>query len=515
MYWLREYQTRAVEAIESAISDGVRAPVIQMATGGGKTVTLGEVARRRLAKGRILALAHREEIIEQLARTFGQHCGVPVGIEQAGQRSGSEPIVVASVGTVGRMRDGRSPRMQHLRPADFGTVMIDEAHHSVETNSTYRVPLQHLGYLNERRKRTGGGPVIVGCSATLRRSDGLSLKGVFDQVVANIDISWLVNNNHLCQFYGEQIPTELVLDDVPVVAGDFADRALEETVNTARRNDLAISYYDQHHRYRQFIAFTAGVRHSHEVAAGFRAAGIEAVAVDGSTPKRERARIVRMYREGRIRGLVNCGVFTEGTDLPMAACIILMRPTKSSLLFTQMAGRGLRHWSAAKQNSDESNPRWDGLPGLWNRKLDCVLIDMVDISLLHTLMHVPSLMGRNPIDNTQQASSRNAIDLSGIDTTFRRIPIARFERHDPLEIKPPGLSMPGQWLETDTGWHYEDDNYYISIAPDFMVSVVDRDLHINGGSNRDLLSAFQMVDRIVGGQDGGICRCSGLRESVG
>jgi ATP-dependent helicase IRC3 len=68
-------------------------------------------------------------------------------------------------------------------------------------------------------------------------------------------------------------------------------------------------------------------------------------------------------------------VYTEGTDIPITDCIIMARPTKSSVLFQQMLGRGLR---------------------LFPGKADCLILDMVDNCGRNTVVTVPSLLGLDP-----------------------------------------------------------------------------------------------------------------------
>jgi ATP-dependent helicase IRC3 len=100
------------------------------------------------------------------------------------------------------------------------------------------------------------------------------------------------------------------------------------------------------------------------MAATFRAAGIAAEALDGTTPLATRRAILQRLHAGATRVVANCAVLTEGFDEPSVDCIIVARPTQSAPLYQQMLGRGTRTY-----------------PG----KTDCLVLDVVGVSTHHTL----------------------------------------------------------------------------------------------------------------------------------
>eukprot|EP00048_Salpingoeca_helianthica_P003780 m.70538 g.70538 ORF g.70538 m.70538 type:complete len:848 (-) comp12894_c0_seq1:20-2563(-) len=120
------------------------------------------------------------------------------------------------------------------------------------------------------------------------------------------------------------------------------------------------------------LVFAVNVAHAHDLAAAFVANGVDARVVHGGTSAEDRTCLVESFRRGQFPVLVNCEVFTEGTDIPCIDCVVLARPTRSGGLFQQMVGRGLR---------------------LWPGKQDCLLIDVVDNMGKNAMMTVPSLLG--------------------------------------------------------------------------------------------------------------------------
>lgn len=109
---LRDYQQEVLKIIDK-LEPG--AYLIQMATGLGKTATFTNIKR----KGKVLVLAHREELINQPVKYYD----CPVGIEMANKYSNGEEVVIASVMTL-------IHRLEKFNPYEFDMIIIDEAHHA-------------------------------------------------------------------------------------------------------------------------------------------------------------------------------------------------------------------------------------------------------------------------------------------------------------------------------------------------------------------------------------------------
>ena len=108
---LRDYQQECLNLIDSLESGSY---LIQMATGLGKTATFTNIKR----KGRVLVLAHREELITQPVKYYD----CPVGIEMANNKSNNEEVIIASVMSL-------THRLEKFKPDDFDMIIIDECHH--------------------------------------------------------------------------------------------------------------------------------------------------------------------------------------------------------------------------------------------------------------------------------------------------------------------------------------------------------------------------------------------------
>jgi len=98
----------------------------------------------------------------------------------------------------------------------------------------------------------------------------------------------------------------------------------------------------------------------------------------------DRPEKIAAHKRGDITVLTNCGVLTEGYDDPEVSCIVTARPTKSSLLFQQMVGRGTRLETGVENRLTHPFPL---------RKPNCLILDVIDNSKRHSLATVPSLFG--------------------------------------------------------------------------------------------------------------------------
>jgi hypothetical protein len=271
-------------------------------------------------------------------------------------------VVVASVPTLGRSGSGRIGR---LDPDQFYLIVVDEAHHA--TAETYRRTLEHFGVFEPDTKR-----LLVGFTATPKRGDGQGLDGVFEEIAFSRALPEMVRTGYLAPLAAYRVETDVDLSGVRTRLGDFVTSQLSRAVNVQERNDLVVRIYLDRLGGRQTLCFCVDVAHARHLAEAFRETGVPAAAVTGETSRPEREASLLAFREGRLRVLTNCMVLTEGYDEPSVSGILLARPTKSTLLYTQMIGRGTR---------------------LHPGKADVTVVDIVDASRSHRLVTLPTLFG--------------------------------------------------------------------------------------------------------------------------
>ena len=198
---LRDYQEEVLEIIDNLDSGSY---LIQMATGLGKTATFTNIKR----KGRVLVLAHREELITQPVKYYD----CPVGIEMASQYSNGEEVVIASVMSL-------THRLEKFNINDFDMIIIDEAHHAAA--KSYKKIIE---YFKPR--------LLLGFTATPNRGDNVRLDDVFEKIIYQKDLKWAIQNKYLTDINCIRVNIGYDLSNVAKRMGDFAPGELEKVMNT-------------------------------------------------------------------------------------------------------------------------------------------------------------------------------------------------------------------------------------------------------------------------------------------
>jgi DNA repair protein RadD len=316
---LRPHQTTDLERIKAALIKHRRV-VYALATGAGKTIVAAYLAGMVLRKGnRLLVLCHRRELIRQTVRKFAAF-GIEAGVIAAGWAPDPDKLVqVASVQTLAR-------RLDQLPEAAL--VIVDECHHAVA--GQWKAILEH--YADK---------YILGVRATPECLDGRGLAELFDFLVIGATTAQLVADGFLAdlQIFTGQVPD---LGSIKTVAGDYAIGALSDAMC---QDVLLGDTVDRYHRHADglpAIAFSCTVEHAQRVADQFKAAGYRAASVDGAMAVKERDRIITGLATGALQVVTSCDLISEGLDIPDVAAALLLRPTKSLVLFLQQVGRARR-----------------------------------------------------------------------------------------------------------------------------------------------------------------------------
>lgn len=313
-------QSDLLEDARTCIRRGAKSVLIQLPTGGGKTVIAATMCRKVQASGRqAFFVVHRRELVKQAAATF-REVGVDHGYCAAGfPMNRKAAIQVCSIQTLIR-------RVSHMpQPA---VIFWDEAHHlaALSWGTVYRA---------------FPGAVSVGLSATPERLDGAGLAAYFEQMVCGPSTRELIEMGRLCDFrlFAPPPPNTQGLH---TQAGDFVRAEAEALMDTPAITGDAVAHYSRYARGRRAVAFCVSIRHSQHVAEQFRAAGFKAAHLDGDTHLTERDSTIEAFSRGELEVLCNVDLFGEGFDLPALECSILLRPTQSLAMYLQQVGRALR-----------------------------------------------------------------------------------------------------------------------------------------------------------------------------
>ncbi|KAL1972728.1 hypothetical protein VTN31DRAFT_7142 [Thermomyces dupontii] len=368
---LRRYQEECIASILEHLKKGNKRLGVSLATGSGKTVIftqlIGRIPPRNGTADQTIIIVHRKELVEQAA----YHCRLAypnktVEIEMGNNKaSGGADITVASIRSL-LSKD----RIKKFDPSRFKLVLVDEAHHIV--SPSYRETMAHFGL----DAPSNDSPALVGVSATFFRLDGLRLGAAIDHIVYHKDYVDMIEERWLADAVFTTVKSHANLDKVRKDRyGDFAIGQLSKAVNTPTSNNITVRAWLANASDRKStLVFCVDTAHVRSLTETFRQHGIDARYITASTPAQVRNEQLQAFKNREYPVLLNCGLFTEGTDIPNVDCVVLARPTRSKSLLIQMIGRGLR---------------------LYPGKKDCHIIDMV-ATLRTGVISTPTLFGLDP-----------------------------------------------------------------------------------------------------------------------
>jgi DNA repair protein RadD len=350
MYKLRDYQKEAVKNAIKYFQKKREPAMIVLPTGAGKSLVIAELAR--IAKGRVLVLAHVKELVEQNHEKYKSY-GMDAGIFSAslGQKDWDQKAIFGSVQSV-----ARAPSEFFN---DFSLLIIDECHRVAEVLDTqYQDVIKKLLERNPSLCILGltATPYRLGVGWIYEYSEKGEIKTTqkrfFKQCVYELPLSYMIKNKFLT------IPVKI---DIPVTCYDFSELTeknrmyttaeVEELLKNQKRltplivkNIIDIT--EKYHRHGVMI-FSSTVRHAEEIMSYLPKEDSRIVL--GDTEMSERNEIVLDFKNKKFKYLVNVSVLTTGFDAPHVDVIAILRPTESNSLYQQIVGRGLR-LSAGKKD---------------------------------------------------------------------------------------------------------------------------------------------------------------------
>ena len=308
MYKLRDYQAEIINKIQNSMLTGHRRIIVQSPPRTGKTVVMSEIARRATVKNRrVLFLIHRQEVLEQANATFKEQ-GVDFDLLTSGM-----------VQTLTRRVDKLDA--PHI-------ILVDEAHHVL--SKSYRRILDKFK-----------DAYVLLFTATPVRLGREQLDQVADDIVLGKSIKELTAAGFLAPFRYYQPPAGFNQSELKLSStGDYTNKSITSALQSCLYGDL-VSHYKRLAAGKQAVCYCHSIDAAKHAAAEFNKNGIAAAEVDGTTPRSERDELVKKFRDGAIKVMVNVNLFTEGVDLPDVDAVILARPTSSLSLYLQFAMRCL------------------------------------------------------------------------------------------------------------------------------------------------------------------------------
>ena len=342
MYKLRPYQNDAVRSVLKHFQKTRDPAVLVLPTGAGKSLVIAELAR--IAKGRVLCLAHVKELVEQNHGKYESY-DLEAGIYSAGlgRKDKGQKVIFGSIQSVARASEEFFE--------DFSLVIVDECHRiSMDDTSQYHSVIQKLQKNNSKL-------CVLGLTATPYRL-GLgwifeyhyhgfiasSEERFFKKCVYQLSLQYMIQHEYL---------TPPIRIDAPVACYDFSQLKLKQDGHfslkdiqaTLQEQDRVTPGIVEHivnvaEDRKGVMIFTSSVNHAKEILS-ILPGGVSELVI-GDTSSAERDDIIKRFKAQEIKFLVNVSVLTTGFDAPHVDLIALLRPTESVSLFQQIVGRGLR-----------------------------------------------------------------------------------------------------------------------------------------------------------------------------
>jgi DNA repair protein RadD len=342
-YQLRDYQQTAVDNAVKFFRQSKEPAAVVLPTGSGKSLVIAELAR--IAKGRVLVLAHVKELVEQNHEKYVSY-GLSAGVFSAslGKKDIHQKAIFGSVQSIARAPDDFFD--------DFSLLIIDECHRVGDDSDTqYQEVIRKLAARNPSLRILGltATPYRLGMGWIYERSQTGEIKTeqprFFKQCVFDLPLSHMIKKRYLT------VPIKV---DIPVTSYDFSELSESGRMYTSAevedllKNQKALTpliinnivdITERYHR-KGVMIFSASVRHAQEILACLPEG--QARLVVGDTDMATRDKIVADFKAAKFKYLVNVSVLTTGFDAPHVDVIAILRPTESNSLYQQIVGRGLR-----------------------------------------------------------------------------------------------------------------------------------------------------------------------------
>lgn len=321
-------QQEALKALAKLQQDNKQKALLISATGTGKTY-LSAFAVKKANPKRLLFLAHREQILKQACKTFAKIIpDIQYGILSANHKDFHKPYLFSTINML-----SKEENLTQFAPTHFDYIIIDETHRAGA--SSY---LKILNYFQPQ--------FLLGMTATPERTDGFDIYQLFDHNIAyEIRLNQAMQENLLCPFHYFGI-TDITVDDQ-----EINDNSTFNDLTTDARVTHIINqsqYYGFSGERLRGLIFCSQIEEAQILSQKFNERGFNTISLSGKDSQETRTNAIhKLEQKERSTGLdyiFTVDIMNEGIDIPAINQIIMLRPTKSAIIFVQQLGRGLRKY---------------------------------------------------------------------------------------------------------------------------------------------------------------------------
>jgi len=314
-------QITALQALEELRKKGLNKALIVSATGTGKTFLCAFDVKSYKPKT-FLYIVHREMIANKSMESFKAVLGedLKCSIFGGGKENIEKPFQFSMIQTLANNLDKFSPN-------HFDYIIVDEAHR-VMAPSYQKV----LNYFKPK--------FLLGMTATPERTDNQEIYSMFGNNIAyEIRLNQALEENLLCDFHYYGI-TDWTIN------GESVDEntKLNSLVSPIRANHIkeTLNLYTFKKEKARGLIFCSRNEEAKQLCIELNNLGIKTITLDGNNSEEEREDAINKLESYQINYIITVDIFNEGVDIPFLNQILMLRPTKSAIIFVQQLGRGLR-----------------------------------------------------------------------------------------------------------------------------------------------------------------------------
>lgn len=319
-------QKNALHELQQLISRGGKRGLIVSATGTGKTY-LSAFAARNYQPQHFLYIVHREQITRKTLRSFKNvlpGLAKDFGLLSGSKKQGDRRYVFATIQTL-----AQDAVLHKFKPQHFDYIVIDEAHRAAA--ASYQ---KVLSYFKPK--------FCLGMTATPERMDNLNVYQIFDyNLVYEISLREALVNQMLVPFHFVGVQDYVAGNTVITDTSQLSKLTASARVHYVLRQ---IDYYGYCGQQAKGIVFCSRQKEAQSLAQQFSRLGHLAIALTNQSSQQRRLQAIKQLKEGKLEYIITVDLFNEGVDIPELNQIIMLRNTKSSIVFTQQLGRGLRKY---------------------------------------------------------------------------------------------------------------------------------------------------------------------------
>ena len=341
---IRPYQKEVIQAMDKAIESGKRKMLLMMATGTGKTLNIAVQIKRMFEAGlieRVLFLVDRIELGKQAQETFNDHLKeYPSELLFGGRQKRESSIIIGTLPTI-------YSQLQNFTSGYFDLVISDEAHRSI-----YHLYKSVLNYFDAIKIGLTATPSMYIDRNTYQLFDCWDEKEQKGRPTFKYGLREGIKEGFLAGYDITRIDTKVSLEGIKYEEEDYHPEDLERIINVPARNKQIVQAYREEEEKRQIkkqrkaIVFAVTQKHAAQLNYYFNQAypefkGRYAEVITSNVPDADQA-IKRFKQEEFPYVAVSVGMLDCGFDAPKVENILMVRPTKSPILYQQMRGRGSR-----------------------------------------------------------------------------------------------------------------------------------------------------------------------------